>query len=913
MNLQLLMLKLTHRSKSRPLIMSSSSVFSHGRSTQPEARESNDVRLARVCHPLPQYKSKKDVVGVISPEHEKRRSSSVNHIPFGVGYHRRARLSDDYNGSNKSGFCLFCLIASDPAIRILVNCASQTKEYGRCISKRVPEIERDMCLKEFLALKACMQSMIRNKVGLSGSGALSHVYIQNPPLRCNVPGTQGLYYDDGNKLLLAPSSDQVLSWKVGPSTQPDPPNSDFIGEGPVLSIRYSLDGKLIGIQRSNQEIQFKNRESRETFSRRCRPDSESILGFFWTDCPSCDVLLIKTSGIDLLSYEPDLNTLRLVEAKRFSVSWYVYTHESRMVLLASGMQCTTFSGYQFSSGGIIRLPKFEMAMTKAEANHKPVLAAEDIHIVTIYGRVYCLQFDRVSMQLNLYRFYRDAVVQQGALPIYSSRIAVSVIDNVLLVHQVDAKVVIIYDVFLDCLSPISAPLPLLLRGSSVSGRQALQVEDNLTSAYGAMIYGDSWTFLVPDLICDIDNGLLWRICLDLEAIASSSSDVPSVLEFLQRRRSDPSKIKMLCLSIMRAIMLERRPISIIMRAIDALVTSYAHLVKMENAFQGGDRSSKKSQNSGSQSANTSNIVSAESLDETMNRGKSIIKGSESETQQSTIRNLVNVNDNHAKKSTSKASLDSVSDSDGDANLDAMRSNSESEGLGCSSSRSDSCISNQQEPQITSVAISPDEMYHFVFALVEEELGGDPAYLIAVIVEYLRCSTKEKLRVHPNLYMMTIQMLARTNRYSELALFVTNKVLEPSKEVALQLLEQGRQNFQIRKLGMDMLRQLSLHHDFVTVLLQERYYLEALRYARKHKVITVQPSLFLEAAVAANNSQHLAAVLRFFSDFTPSFKLTSDYNRYHTMLIEMTICYIRENQLTWTGLDEHGNYSIASIG
>ncbi|CAD5191453.1 unnamed protein product [Musa acuminata subsp. malaccensis] len=44
--------------------------------------------------------------------------------------------------------------------RMLVNCASQTKEYGRCISKRVPEIERDMCLKEFLALKACMQSTV---------------------------------------------------------------------------------------------------------------------------------------------------------------------------------------------------------------------------------------------------------------------------------------------------------------------------------------------------------------------------------------------------------------------------------------------------------------------------------------------------------------------------------------------------------------------------------------------------------------------------------------------------------------------------------------------------------------------------------------------------------------------------------
>lgn len=46
--------------------------------------------------------------------------------------------------------------------------------------------------------------------GINGSGALSHVYIQHPPLRCNVPGIRGLYYDDGNKLILAPSSDHVI-------------------------------------------------------------------------------------------------------------------------------------------------------------------------------------------------------------------------------------------------------------------------------------------------------------------------------------------------------------------------------------------------------------------------------------------------------------------------------------------------------------------------------------------------------------------------------------------------------------------------------------------------------------------------------------------------------------------------------
>lgn len=101
---------------------------------------------------------------------------------------------------------------------------------------------------------------------------------------------------------------------------------------------------------------------------------------------------------------------------------------------------TNFLLIQLSSVGIIRLPKFEMSMAKTEANNKPVLAAEDVYIVTVcvpflsplfwikcanlasmkevlllidsYGRIYCLQVDRVAMLLHSYRFYRDAVVQQ---------------------------------------------------------------------------------------------------------------------------------------------------------------------------------------------------------------------------------------------------------------------------------------------------------------------------------------------------------------------------------------------------------------------------------------------------------------------------------------------------------------------
>lgn len=48
------------------------------------------------------------------------------------------------------------------------------------------------------------------------------------------------------------------------------------------------------------------------------------------------------------------------------------------------------------------------------------------------------------------------------------------------------------------------------------------------------------------------------------------------------------------------------------------------------------------------------------------------------------------------------------------------------------------------------------------------------YCSEILVLICSC-TKEKLRVHPNLNMMMIQLLVRSDRCSELALFVTDKV------------------------------------------------------------------------------------------------------------------------------------------
>ncbi|GMH08220.1 hypothetical protein Nepgr_010060 [Nepenthes gracilis] len=738
-------------------------------------------------------------------------------------------------------------------------------------------------------------------IGLSGSGALSHVYIQYPNIRCNIPDLKGLFYDDGNKLLLSPTSNEVWSWKVVPFDPNVAPSSDPISEGPVLSIRYSLDAKILAIQRSDHEIQLWNKETGETFSQKCRPESESILGFFWTDCPTCDIVFVKTSGLDLFTYDSELKSLRLVESKRMIVTWYIYTHESRLVLLASGLQCKSFAGFQLSSAGIVRLPKFEMVMAKSEANSKPVLAAEDVRIITVYGRIYCLQVDRVAMLLHSYRFYRDAIVPQGSLPIYSSKIGVSVVDNVLLVHQVDAKVVILYDLFSDSSAPISAPLPLLLRAYPRAKTLSFRLPDNdnvssevtkEANDQEPVLYGDGWTFLVPDLICDSANGLLWKINLDLEAISASSSEAPSVIEFLQRRKLEAKKAKQLCLAITRTIMLEHRPVSVVARVMDILITAYSRAIKTDTYLKG--MKPEKSFASSAPQVSSPTFDADESSKRVGLRGKSVSEFA------SGVAPVNQSSRFSGSDSEERASFEPPKDNSSEIHLvggavgkdiligaeTPYEKVQQSQFPVSSSIALDANISEQPESSITSAAISPDEIYRFVFAPVDEEMAGDPAYLVSIIVEFLRSANMERIAVYPNLYVLTAQLLARSQRYAELGLFIINKIIEPSKEVAYQLIESGRQNLPTRKLGMDMLRQLSLHDDYILSLALDGYYLEALKYVRKHKVNSIRPSLFLEAACSSNNPQHLAAVLRFFSDFIPGFKNTSDHTAYCQILAEM---------------------------
>ncbi|KAH7279474.1 hypothetical protein KP509_37G021500 [Ceratopteris richardii] len=727
-------------------------------------------------------------------------------------------------------------------------------------------------------------------MGGSGAGALSHVYLQYPPFRCNIPGSSKMMYDDGSRLLLVPSPDKMFSWPVARHTQSNSPNVTVVDNGPVLGARFSLDLTILAIQSSDCEVSFYNRESGAKFKQLCRSRRDRILGFFWTDCPTCDIVFVTTGGLELFSLAPRLDAVKLVDVRPLQVSWYLYTHESRLLLVASGMHCRTFQCYQFSAAGIIRLPKFDAGLKKLEANRKVTIGPEDVHIATMYGRLYCLQVDRLSMELNIYRFYRDAVVPQGTIPVYSETVAFSVVDGVLLVHQLASEVVLLYAIYADLKGPISAPLPLLIRGdscftmagceSSTESNDILDNEDMRTLASSeSNIYGENWVFANPDIILDQDHGIMWRIHLDLEAIATSSSDLPSLLEFLQRRRLDAAVAKELSMMVLCNMIMEKRPLLLISEAMDVISMAYSQFLRTRATLVIAKQPSARPQ------------VPARH-DQRKKAGKEDEKDVPVSDCNTNI--IPECSDQAQKQSENVGSSKRMSNATVEQCKIAhevvgiVEETDESAAHNKSENSTGSPLSISHNISLAVTAVSPEEMYHHVFAVIDNETDVDSSTLIAAIIQYLRSAASEKLNFPVDLQLLLIKLLTKEKRYPELMHLVRTKVLEPSKEVAKEMLQVGKSYQPVFMLGLNMLRQLSLHGDYLSEILQQGRLLEALRYARQNRVEAIPPSTFLELAAASQDIQKLASVMRFCLDFVPSFETTSEYQTYSAVLSQQKI-------------------------
>ena len=173
---------------------------------------------------------------------------------------------------------------------------------------------------------------------------------------------------------------------------PPPPTRLSLGRGPVISVKHSLDYRILSIQRTSRTVVFLNRAKgldKTEYSQSCKSKSSShLLGFVWVG--ATEVVFITNLGLEYYMVYPEKRSLKLIKSYNLTVNWFVYSSENKVLLLSSSLQANVLQPYHFKDGSITRLSKFEAELPFVYNQLSQKLLERDVYLAPIYQRLYCM-------------------------------------------------------------------------------------------------------------------------------------------------------------------------------------------------------------------------------------------------------------------------------------------------------------------------------------------------------------------------------------------------------------------------------------------------------------------------------------------------------------------------------------------
>lgn len=144
----------------------------------------------------------------------------------------------------------------------------------------------------------------------------------------------------------------------GPLETDEPKTFRMDDQGPVISIKFSLDQKILAIQRCTTSVEFMNFNGAtiETpYSQACKKNA-NIIGFVWSQLN--EVAFITDHGIELYTVIPEKKTIKHLKSISTTVQWFLWCSTNNMALLAS-QHGSHLLPMIIKASSITKLPKLE--------------------------------------------------------------------------------------------------------------------------------------------------------------------------------------------------------------------------------------------------------------------------------------------------------------------------------------------------------------------------------------------------------------------------------------------------------------------------------------------------------------------------------------------------------------------------
>jgi len=393
-----------------------------------------------------------------------------------------------------------------------------------------------------------------------------------------------VFYDDANRQVFTVRSGGATGVSCKGPDDRTVRNFRMEDKGTVMSIKFSPEYKILAIQRGQRSVEFANYANGEIdpteYSQAVKGKMSKIIGFVWTS--AYEIVFVTDCGLELFTVLPDKRMLKNVKVINLSVNWFVFHADSSLLVLSSGSSGNMLHPFQFKQQNINKLPKFEVELSPGKGVGQNILQERDVTIVMLYGQLYISVLRQqprgsspaagpavgatanagvgaapAGAEIVLCHIHKDGQIRKTDILRLdlNGRFAISIVDNLVVVHIQASKSSLVFDIRLggecpDHLVNIHRPLfgPVKIKPFKITPSLGIpmvpkgaQEEDEF-----CQLYASTWILFQPDVVIDAALGCLWYLHLKLEQVVGLFKSKQRLIDFLLLRRDSKMTILSVC-------------------------------------------------------------------------------------------------------------------------------------------------------------------------------------------------------------------------------------------------------------------------------------------------------------------------------------------------------------------------------
>lgn len=334
-----------------------------------------------------------------------------------------------------------------------------------------------------------------------------------------------VFYDEVTRQVFTVRSGGATGVNVKGPRMKNPINFRVEDKGAVLSIKFSPDQQILAIQRTSKSVEFQNFSNQVPdvveYSQPCRGSSTIIVGFVWVS--NTDFILITNQGIEHYQVVPEKRCLRAVKNHSIQSNWFVYCPLSGLLLVSSGPLGISLQPYLFKNHQLLRLTKFEVDIPNPPQPARLCLAERDVTPTLLYNQMVVLVLKHPIKQNATVG--RETVLGNSEIVVYtlckdapprkthvlhletSGKLAVSILDNLIIVHHQASKTSSIFDINLTgesdgrvmTLHPFLASVTIRPYYLNIPASAAMLNHE--PSQMSCELYSPNWVFICTGTLC----------------------------------------------------------------------------------------------------------------------------------------------------------------------------------------------------------------------------------------------------------------------------------------------------------------------------------------------------------------------------------------------------------------------------